>query len=458
MAILLRMPSLSPTMETGVITTWSKKAGDFIDAGEVLAEIETDKAVMEFEMVDEGFIREFLVEPGTEVPVGTPIAILAESMEEDISAVKAEAAAGNGGAPATAPEAPPVAQASGTPAAGAAPAAPQVAAAQPAAPTPAPPPPPASAPPAAPAPSMGNGGSNGSRVKISPYARKLAQERQLDISALSGSGPGGRIVAKDIESALAGGVAAPAAQAAPGTPGVAFVPFTATPGGAPFEDQPLSMMRKAIARKMVESKTSVPHFQLTRKIRAEPMLESRAALKARFPDLRVTVNDILVKACAMALRQHPAVNSQFMEDRIRRINTVDISVAVGTEDGLITPVVRNADLKGLVQISSEIKALAEKAKDKKLAPEEYTGGTFTLSNLGMYAVTEFNAIINTPQACILAVSGVVTEPVVEEGQLAVGQTMNMTLSSDHRVVDGLTAAQFMDTLAAMLETPVAMLL
>ncbi len=229
-------------------------------------------------------------------------------------------------------------------------------------------------------------------------------------------------------------------------------------GGAPYVDEPLSMMRKAIARKMAESKASVPHFQLTRKIRAEALLEGRENLKTQFPNRRITVNDIIVKACATALRQHPAINSQFLEDRVRRFNTVDISVAVGTGDGLITPVVRNADLKGLTRISVEIKELAEKAKAKKLAPEEYTGGGFTVSNLGMYGVTEFNAIINAPQACILAVSGVVTEPVVEGDALAVGRTMNLTLSSDHRVVDGLAAAQFMDTLAAMLENPLAMLL
>ncbi|HEX9843531.1 MAG TPA: 2-oxo acid dehydrogenase subunit E2, partial [bacterium] len=246
----------------------------------------------------------------------------------------------------------------------------------------------------------------------------------------------------------------------PGAPGArAVVPAAPSmAGGAEYEDLPLSQMRKAIARKMVESKTTVPHFQLTRKIRAEALLDGREVLKAQFPDLKITVNDIIVKACAAALRQHPAVNSQFLGDKVRRFHTVDVAVAVGTEDGLITPVVRGADWKGLAQISAELKALAAKARDKKLTPEDYSGGTFTVSNLGMYGVTEFNAIINTPQACILAISGTVTEPVVEHGQLAVGRTMNLTLSSDHRVVDGLIAAQFMDTLARMLENPLAMLL
>ncbi|MEE8436248.1 MAG: pyruvate dehydrogenase complex dihydrolipoamide acetyltransferase [bacterium] len=460
MAFLLTMPSLSPTMESGVISSWSKKVGDFIDVGEVLAEIETDKAVMEFEMVDEGYIRVFLAQVGQELAVGTPIAILAESMDEDISELEARAKSGNGGSPPAAPEAAPSPET--TPAPSPAPDPPAAAAMAPAVSAPAaapekmPPPPP---PPSAAAAASSNGGdgvvSGGERIRISPYARKLARERQIDPAALQGSGPGGRIVARDVESAASGGAeasaVAPAAAALPAGIGIA-------PGGPAYEDLPLTMMRKTIARKMAESKASVPHFQLTRKIRAEPLLEGRETLKAQFPDFRITVNDIIVKACATALRLHPTVNSQFLGDRVRRFNTVDVAVAVGTADGLITPVVRSAELKGLVAISQEIKALAAKAKDRKLAPEDYTGGTFTVSNLGMYGVTEFNAIINTPQACILAVSGVVEEPVVENGELAVGRTMNMTLSSDHRVVDGLAAAQFMETLARMLENPLAMLL
>lgn len=457
MAFLLTMPSLSPTMESGVISSWSKKVGDFIDVGEVLAEIETDKAVMEFEMVDEGYIRVLLAEAGQELAVGTPIAILADSMDEDITELEARAKSGNGGSPPAAPEAAtPPASAPEPPAAPAVSAS-AASAASASAPETLPPPPPLPATPPLPAahPSNGGGGgvSGGDRIRISPYARKLARERQIDPAALQGSGPGGRIVARDVESAAAGGVAAPAAMVTG-----AMMPGAALPGGAAYEDLPLTMMRKAIARKMAESKASVPHFQLTRKIRAEALLEGRERLKAQFPDFKITVNDIIVKACATALRLHPAVNSQFLGDRVRRFNTVDVAVAVGTGDGLITPVVRGADLKGLVAISQEIKALAAKAKEKKLAPEDYTGGTFTVSNLGMYGVTEFNAIINTPQACILAVSGVVEEPVVENGALAVGRTMNMTLSSDHRVVDGLIAAQFMETLAQMLENPLAMLL
>ncbi len=475
MAILLRMPSLSPTMETGVITAWMKKVGDFIDVGEVLAEIETDKAVMEYEMPDEGYIRVLMVEPGLEIAVGTPIAILAESMDEDISAEEAEAkegvgGSGNGGADSAAPTAPPGSAAESAPSAvqaASTQSTAQVATQNPTAAAPLPPLPqqPAGSVASGDGGVSGNGSASGNggggRIKISPYARKLARERNVSIEILRGSGPGGRIVAKDVEAAPAGGVgstgAVPGGAVEPMGPALPPAPEIVI-GGAPFVDEPLSMMRKAIARKMAESKASVPHFQLTRKIRAEALLEGRESLKAQFPDRRITVNDIIVKACATALRQHPAINSQFLEDRVRRFNTVDISVAVGTGDGLITPIVRNADLKGLTRISAEIKGLAEKAKAKKLAPEDYTGGAFTVSNLGMYGVTEFNAIINAPQACILAVSGVVTEPVVEGDTLAVGRTMNLTLSSDHRVVDGLAAAQFMDTLAVMLENPLAMLL
>jgi pyruvate dehydrogenase E2 component (dihydrolipoamide acetyltransferase) len=433
MATLLLMPSLSPTMEVGVISTWKKQAGEKIGIGEVLAEIETDKAVMEWEMADEGIIRQLLVKAGEEIKVGTPIAILAASAEEDISALVAQALApqATGGAP--------------------------VAPAQPAARLPAVPSaaPAAAAPAVAPAPVAQAGaapqalaGRNGERVKISPYGKKLAEQHQVEWRALAGSGPGGRIVAQDVQTAVATGGGTQARGAAMPVP---------APGAA-YEDLPLNLMRKSIARKMAESKQTVPHFQATRKVRMERMLDAREGLKQDFPDLKVTVNDLLIKACAAALKQHPAVNSQFLGDRVRRFHTIDIAVAVGTDDGLITPVLRNVDRKGLLQIAAEMRELAGKARERKLAPEAYTGGTFTISNLGMFGVTEFNAIINTPQACILAVSAVVKEPVVEGDQLAIGHTMNITLSSDHRVVDGVTAAKFLDTLTRILQNPAAMLL
>ncbi len=434
MATLLLMPSLSPTMEVGVISSWKKKAGEKVEIGDVLAEIETDKAVMEWEMADEGFIRQLLVATGQEIKVGTPIAVLADSAEEDISALVAQAQA-------AAPPAQPAPAAAPVRAAGSAPRAPAPSAAVPPAAAPAKAP---AQPTSAVAPAVTR---NGERVKISPYGRKLAEEKQIEWRALAGSGPGGRIVAQDVHAAIASGGAPAQAR-----------PMPAAAPGAAFEDLPLNLMRKAIARKMAESKQTVPHFQATRKVRMERLLDAREGLKQDFPELKVTVNDFLIKACAVALKQHPAVNSQFMGDRVRRFHTIDIAVAVGTDDGLITPVLHNVDQKGLLQIATEMRDLAGKARERKLAPEDYTGGTFTISNLGMFGVTEFNAIINTPQACILAVSATIKEPVVEGDKLVVGHTMNITLSSDHRVVDGLAAAKFLDTLTRILQNPAAMLL
>ncbi|MCZ6558179.1 MAG: pyruvate dehydrogenase complex dihydrolipoamide acetyltransferase [SAR324 cluster bacterium] len=453
MANLLTMPSLSPTMETGVISAWRKQEGEFIEVGEVLAEIETDKAVMDYEMADEGYVRALLVDEGQEVAVGMPIAILSESEDEDISQLLAQAATATPPPAETAPAAPPPAEAA--PAAPPEPPAPapeaSAAGLATAAQAPAPPVPvaaPSAAPRAEPVPT----GANGGRVKISPYGKKLAEQNQIDWRALVGSGPGGRIVAADVESAISGAAAVSA-------PGAAPAPVPPPAPGVAFEDVPLSQMRKAIARKMEESKRTVPHFQATRKVRVERLTSSREALNSEFPgDVRISINDMIVKACAVALRQHPTVNSQFLGDRVRRFYTVDIAVAVGTDDGLITPILRGVEHKGLREIAAEIRALAGRAREKKLRPEEYTGGSFTISNLGMYGITEFNGIINTPQACLLAVSGILREPVVEDGALAVGQTMNITLSSDHRVVDGVTAAQFLDTLTRILEHPVAMLL
>jgi pyruvate dehydrogenase E2 component (dihydrolipoamide acetyltransferase) len=442
MAILLTMPALSPTMETGVISAWNKKVGDKIEPGDLLAEVETDKAVMEWEAADEGLLREILVQPGQELSVGTPVAILADSAQEDISALLAQAKSGQGAAPAPAPAAPqPVPASKPAPPAAAAP----KPAPAPAAAKPAPPFAPTIARPAARAP--------GERIKISPYARKLAGERNLEVSLVTGTGPSGRIVARDVQAAIAsGGARAVAAQPVP-VPGLAVVA-----GGEAYEDLPVSMMRKAIARKMEESKRTVPHFQATRKVRMDRVVAMREQLKADFPDVKISINDLIVKACAVALRFHPVVNSQWLGDRIRRFHTIDLSVAVATDEGLITPIVRGADRKTVSQIAQEMRELAERARAKKLAPEEYQGGTFTISNMGMYGITEFNGIINTPQACLLAVSAVVQEPVVESGQIVPGHTMNVTLSSDHRVVDGAMAADFLRTLTRILENPLALVM
>jgi pyruvate dehydrogenase E2 component (dihydrolipoamide acetyltransferase) len=433
MANVLLMPSLSPTMESGVISAWRKKAGDKVEVGEVLAEIETDKAVMEWEMADEGYLREFLVQTGQELKVGTPIAVLTATASEDYAAALAQAKS--------------AAPAAGAPQAQAPAAAPEARTAQ-VIPMPSPASAP-SAPPAASAAAVTAAAGSQERVKISPYGRKLAEQHQVEWRGLSGSGPGGRIVASDVQSAVTGGGGrATAARAV----------LAAAAPGADYEDLPLSMMRKSIAKRLTESKQTVPHFQARRKVRMERLMEAREAFKRDFPDHKITVNDLLVKACAVALTRHPAVNSQFLGDRLRRFHSVDIAVAVGTDEGLVTPVLREAHLKGLAELSAEMKSLGERARDKKLRPEEYQGGTFTISNLGMFGVTEFNAIINLPQACILAVSATVKEPVVEGDHLAVGHTMNLTLSSDHRVVDGLTAAKFLDTLTKLIENPVTLLL
>ena len=463
MAILLTMPSLSPTMEVGVISTWNKQPGDLIDVGDVIAEIETDKAIMEFESADEGVLREILVDTGIEIAVGEPIAILADSADEDISNLLAQVKSGGSAAPAPRVEQPAEVE---KPSAEAQPQKEPAAAAAPAA---------KALEPAAAVPAQPMGGSAtpmpeglrgaGERLRISPYGRKLAQEHNIEIGLLSGSGPGGRIVARDVEAAIASvawaGAQAAATEAPPpaagaadsGAPGLAVVA-----SGEAYEDLPLSMMRKAIAKKMEESKRTVPHFQATRKVRMDRMVAMREQLKVDFAGLKISINDLLVKACATALSFHPMVNSQWLGGHIRRYHTIDISVAVATGEGLITPIVRGADRKGVRQIAAEIRELAERARARKLSPEEYTGGTFTISNLGMYGIDEFNGIINTPQACLLAVSAVLREPVVEGGTIVPGHTMNVTLSSDHRIVDGATAAEFLRTLTHILENPIALVL
>ncbi len=426
MAILLTMPSLSPTMESGVISALTKRVGEHADIGELFAEIETDKALMEYELADEGYVRALLVEVGQELKVGEVLAILAESMDEDITEILAQAKSGATTAP-TAPKA-------------AVTAVPTPAPAPTAVPTPAP------APTAVPTPGSLPVLGADERVRISPYAKKLAAEKGIDPRGLNGSGPKGRIVAADVEAAPASsnGVGMPAQS-------IAFQ-------GEAYRDEPMNMMRRSIAKKMFESKTTTPHFQARSKVRMEALLAARGRIKQDFPDMKVSINDLLIKACATALRLHPNINCQFLGDSVRYLNSVDIAVAVGIDDGLITPVIHHADRKGLLAISKEMRDLAGRARDKKLQPEEYQGGGFTISNLGMYGIHEFNAIINTPQVCILAVSGMVEEPVVDNGNLAVGKTMNITLSSDHRVVDGVAAATFLGTLTQLLQNPTAILL
>ncbi|MCL4820326.1 MAG: pyruvate dehydrogenase complex dihydrolipoamide acetyltransferase [Vicinamibacteria bacterium] len=432
------LAKLSPTMEEGVIVKWNKQEGDAVRQGDVLAEIETDKANMEMEAMGSGTLRKVLVPAGGKAPVGALIGVIADAAD-DIGPLLATAAAPSA-APAAAPAPAPPAPA---PAAAAA-AAPQTAPAAPAA---------APATPAAPSVPV----PDGTRVKASPLARAMAADRNIPLASIAGSGPGGRVIKRDVE----GWTGTPAATASPAAPAapvrVAAAPAPAAPTVTPGQELPLSQMRKTIARRLSESKFSAPHFYVTVEVdmdRAVAMREQAVAAGAKF-----SYNDLVVKACAKALAQFPTVNASWGEDRIVTHGEVHVGVAVAIPDGLITPVVRNADRKPLSQISAEIKDLAGRAKDKKLKPEEYMGSTFTISNLGMYDVTEFTAIINPPDAAILAVGAVRKQPVVGEGdQIRVGHRMKVTLSSDHRVIDGALAAQFLAEVRRLLETPVLALL
>ncbi len=431
------LAKLSPTMEEGVIVKWNKKEGDAVKQGDVLAEIETDKANMEMEAMGSGTLRKVLVPAGGKAPVGALIGVIADAAD-DIGPLLATAAAPSA-APAAAPAPAPPAPA---PAAAAAPA-PQTAPAAPAA---------APATPAAPSVPV----PDGTRVKSSPLARAMAAERNIPLASIAGSGPGGRVIKRDVE-AWTGSPAPATSAAAPAAVGAAAAAAPAAPSVTPGQELPLSQMRKTIARRLSESKFSAPHFYVTVEVdmdRAVAMREQAVAAGAKF-----SYNDLVVKACAKALAQFPTVNASWGEDRIVTHGEVHVGVAVAIPDGLITPVVRNADRKPLSQISAEIKDLAGRAKDKKLKPEEYMGSTFTISNLGMYDVTEFTAIINPPDAAILAVGAVRKQPVVgEDDQVRVGHRMKVTLSSDHRVIDGALAAQFLAEVRRLLETPVLALL
>ena len=451
MPIRILMPALSPTMTDGKLAKWHKKEGDAVESGDVIAEIETDKATMEIEAVEEGVLGKILVAEGTEeVPVNQVIALLLED-GEDVSALE--------GALEEAAEAPAPATASAAPAAAPAPAA--------AAPTPAPAPAPA---PAGPAPQAAGG-----RVLASPLARRLAAERGLDLSRVTGTGPRGRIVKRDIEGAPAGmaptgteiaaasGPAAPAPAPGPIAPALAAPPINCDDpllGTMPaFEAVTNSSMRKVIARRLTESARDVPHFNLSMDVRLDTLLDYRKRLNAREDaDYRISVNDFVIKAVAVALMRVPACNVSYTEDAILFYNRADISVAVAIEGGLITPVVRDAANKGLGRISAETKALAARAREGKLQPGEYEGGTFTISNLGMFGVASFNSIINPPQGAILSVGAGEQRPVIRNGALATATVMTLTLAVDHRCIDGTAAAGFLKELKAILEEPLQFML
>jgi pyruvate dehydrogenase E2 component (dihydrolipoamide acetyltransferase) len=443
MATNILMPALSPTMTEGTLARWLKKEGETIKAGDVIAEIETDKATMEVEAVDEGVLGKILVQDGTaNVAVNAPIAVLVDQGE----AVPSGAAAAPKPAAAPAPAAPP--PAASPPAASAPAAAPQPAAAKP-----------------APAP-IANGHAGGERIFVSPLARRMATQAGIDLSALKGSGPNGRIVRADIEAAQKGGSAPAAAPAAPTQAPAAPVARAPAPAiAAPHRLIPHSTMRKVIAKRLSESTATIPHFYVSMDIEIDALVALLGQLNAKAPPKDspgayvITINDMVIKAAAATLRKIPAVNASWTDDAMALYDDVDISVAVSIPEGLITPIIRHADTKGLATISREMRDLAGRARTGKLKPEEFQGGSFSISNMGMFGVSAFTAIINPPQAAILAVAAGRKRPVVnKDGELAVATVMTCTLSVDHRVADGALGATWMRAFKQIVEDPLSLLL
>jgi pyruvate dehydrogenase E2 component (dihydrolipoamide acetyltransferase) len=438
MANIIEMPKLSDTMTVGTLAKWLKKEGDVVKSGDMLAEVETDKATMELESFFDGTLLKIFTPNGAQVALGAALCAIGKPGE------KVEAPASTAPASATAAPAPVAAPTPVQPATVLTPAATLVPAAE---------------------PSVAS--AQEGRVKISPLARKLAAEKSLDPSHLTGSGPGGRIVRADVEAAAAR--PAPHSQisnsksqiGAPGAKGpVASGPSLLTKG--PIQEErtvPVSNMRAAIARRLLESKTQLPHFYVEIEIDAEPLLVLREQLNTGLEQdgVKLSVNDFILKASAEALRRVPQVNGSWEGDQIRYLAAAHVSFAVAIEDGLITPVIRDTHLKSLFQISAEAKSLGKLAKDKKLKPEQFTGGTFCVSNLGMMGIPKFSAIINPPNAAILAIGTTVKKPVVKNDRIVVGQTMTLTLSCDHRVVDGAVGARYLGALKQLLESPALLL-
>jgi len=444
MATQVIMPKLSPTMEEGQLSRWLKKEGDKVSMGEPLAEIDTDKATMEMQALANGVLRKIIINEGESAPLGQIIAIIGEP-DEDISAMLGSAAAP--AQPATkAPEKEPEQT--------------QVDATQPAAPTGGQA---ASSPPIQRAAvatvesvsTPGNGaqaGKQGERLIVSPLAARMAAESGVDLRSLSGSGPGGRIVKRDIEAAMQAQQST-ATAAATG----AVVKFPVRQAGiteaSPYRDEPASEMRRIIAKRLVTSLGPIPHFFLTTEIEMDRVAEMRRNIKELDPELKISVNDIIIKVAAAALIAHPQVNASFQDKNVRYYERADVGVAVAIEEGLITPVVRSADQKSLSEIAQEVRDLAERARKRKLKPEEYTGASFSISNLGMFGIDEFTAVINPPEGAILAVGAMSAKPVVRENEIVVRQMMRVTMSCDHRVIDGATGAKFLQTFKRILENP-----
>ncbi|MDQ3112393.1 MAG: pyruvate dehydrogenase complex dihydrolipoamide acetyltransferase [Bacteroidota bacterium] len=441
MAQVIRMPKLSDTMTDGVVASWNKKVGDTVKRGEILAEIETDKATMEFESFYNGTLLYIGIEKGQGAPVDAIIAIIGEK-DEDVKAILAaeEKGAAKKEEPAKAPaekqektekniSTPPdskkdVEKKSEV-----------VAEKKP-------------APSKQPEPVAMNGEENGDgRIKASPLAKKIAAEKGIDLQSVQGSGGHGRVIKRDIDAWHPSRI-----------PPVMQIPGNMGSGKEGFTEENVSQMRKTIAKRLSESKFTAPHFYLTMEIDMENAVSAREAMNLMSAPAKISFNDMVIRACAASLRRHPKVNSSWLGDKIRYNQHIHIGVAVAVEDGLLVPVVRFADQKSFAQINAEVKTLAQKAKDKKLQPAEWEGNTFTISNLGMFGIEEFTAIINPPDACILAVGGIKEVPVVKNGQVVPGKTMKVTLSCDHRVVDGATGAAFLQTLKMMLENPVTILM
>ncbi len=421
------MEALSPTMEEGRVVKWHKRDGDPVKTGETLAEVETDKAVMDLVARADGVLRQVAAAEGQTVAVGSVVAVIA-SPGEAVGAVPAAAApatpSGSGK------------RETGNVATVTAPA------------------------PIAVTPLPVAAAADATRVKASPLARRMAKEAGVDLKLVTGSGPGGRVVKKDLERAPSPGASAAPTATAPVTFPVSRVPFPERTGAA-YDDVPLTLIRKTIAKRLAASLGPIPHFFLTTDVDMERASEAREALNKQLGDQgggKVSFNDIIIKATAHALTKHPACNAWFQEDHIRYWHEVHIGMAVAVEDGLITPVIRNAETKSLADIGREAKELAEKARSRRLQPSEYTGSTFSVSNLGMFDIDQFTAVINPPEAGIIAVGSIVQKPVVVDEQLTPRRRMRITMSCDHRVIDGATGAAFLRTLKQMLENPLAMLL
>jgi pyruvate dehydrogenase E2 component (dihydrolipoamide acetyltransferase) len=435
MPVQVLMPALSPTMTEGNLAKWHKKEGDSVKAGDVLAEIETDKATMEFEAADEGILGRILVPEGAQgVKVNQPIALILEEGEDRAALDQAKPAPAAGAPPVAKPEAPKTA------------------------PEPAP---------AVPAPRTNGHGDGGGRIFASPLARRMAEQAGIDLARLTGSGPHGRIVKADIDAVLAK-AAAPRAVAPAAVPARAPAPagaplplssprfrkeqVVALAGNPPFTELPHSNMRRIVAKRMAEAKATIPHFYLTIDCEIDALLRMRKEINAA-SDAKVSVNDFVIKAAALALKQVPAANASWSDDAILRWESADIAVAVALEDGLITPIVKGAERKGLGVIAAEMKDFAARARAGKLKLSEFQGGTFSISNLGMYGVKDFAAVINPPHGCILAVGAGEERPVARNGQLAVASVMSCTLACDHRVVDGAVGAQWLQHFKKIIEAP-----